>query len=85
MLMLAKVVRAYWQVVSPVFDGDSQLRKRIGKAQATRGDVVVCVLALVFLFMAVSGGVWAVRGIVWFVKLLGKLGGVLAVVAGLQG
>jgi hypothetical protein len=84
MLMLAKVVRAYWQIVSPVFDGDSQLRKRIDKAQATRGDAVVCVLAFVFLFLAVSGGVWAVRGIVWFVKLLGKLGGVLAVVAGLQ-
>ena len=83
-LMLAKVVRAYWQVVSPVFDGDSQLRKRIDKAQATRGDLVVCVLALVFVFMAVSGGIWVVRGIVWFVKWLGKLGGVLAVMAGLQ-
>ncbi|EAQ88263.1 predicted protein [Chaetomium globosum CBS 148.51] len=43
MLMLVKVVGAYWQVVSPVFDGDSQLRKRIDKAQATRGDAVVIV------------------------------------------
>ncbi|KAH6631591.1 hypothetical protein F5144DRAFT_489251 [Chaetomium tenue] len=84
MLMLAKVVGAYWHVVSPVFDGESQLRKRIDKAQATRGDAVVCVLAFVFLFLAVSGGVWAIRGIVWFVKLLGKLGEVLGVVAGLH-
>ncbi|KAK3292235.1 uncharacterized protein B0H64DRAFT_445186 [Chaetomium fimeti] len=84
MVMLAKVVEAYWHVVSPVFDGDSQLRKRIDKAQATRGDAVVCVLAVVFLFLAASGGVWAVRGIIWVVRLLGRLGEVLRVVAGLH-
>ncbi|KAK4032500.1 hypothetical protein C8A01DRAFT_20432 [Parachaetomium inaequale] len=84
MVMLARVVGAYWQVVSPVFDGDSELRKRVDRAQATRGDVVVCVLAVVFLFLVVSGGVWAVRGIVWMVRLLGGLGEVLKAVAGLR-
>ncbi|KAK4158120.1 hypothetical protein C8A00DRAFT_29021 [Chaetomidium leptoderma] len=83
MVMLARVVSAYWQTVSPVFDGDSELRKRVDKAQARRGDVVVCVLAVVFLFLVVSAGVWAVRGIVWAVKLLGELGEVLRTVAGL--
>ncbi|KAL2200347.1 hypothetical protein P885DRAFT_66038 [Corynascus similis CBS 632.67] len=41
MMMLAKVVSAYWQVVNPVFDGDSELRKRLDESRATRGDVVV--------------------------------------------
>lgn len=83
-VMLARVVGAYWQVVSPVFDGESEVRKRIDKAQTTRGDVVVCVLAVVFLFLAVSAGVWAVKGIVWMVRLSGRLGVVLQVVAGLR-
>jgi cobalamin biosynthesis Mg chelatase CobN len=83
-MMLARVVGAYWQVVSPVFDGESELRKRLDKAQATRGDGVMCVLAVVFLFLVVSVGVWAVRGIMWLVRLLGEFGEVLRVVAGLQ-
>ncbi|KAK4244573.1 hypothetical protein C7999DRAFT_43802 [Corynascus novoguineensis] len=41
MMMLVKVVSAYWQVVNPVFDGDSEIRKRFDESRATRGDVVV--------------------------------------------
>jgi hypothetical protein len=82
-MMLARVVSAYWQVVSPVFDGESELRKRLDKAQATRGDGVLCILAVVFLFLVASVGVWGVRGIIWVVRLLGELGEVLRVVAGL--
>ncbi|KAL2147784.1 hypothetical protein VTI28DRAFT_5556 [Corynascus sepedonium] len=85
MMMLAKVVSAYWQVVNPVFDGDSELRKRLDESRATRGDVVVCVLAVVFLFLVLSAGVWSVRGIVWAGRLLGKLGEALGVVVGLCG
>ena len=81
--MLARVVGGYWQVVSPVFDGESGVRRRIDTRQATGGDVVVCVLAVVFLFLAVSVGVWAVRGVGWVVRLLGEVGGLLRVVAGL--
>ncbi|KAL2177148.1 uncharacterized protein P884DRAFT_277908 [Thermothelomyces heterothallicus CBS 202.75] len=40
MLVLARMLSAYWQVVSPVFSGDSDLRKRLDKSRATRGDVV---------------------------------------------
>ncbi|KAK4126654.1 hypothetical protein N657DRAFT_643438 [Parathielavia appendiculata] len=83
-LILARVVGAYWQVVSPVFDGNSELRKRLDKAQATRGDLVVCVLAVVFLFLVMAVGVWTVRGIVCSVRLLGVLGEVLGTVAGLR-
>jgi nitrate reductase NapE component len=83
MVMLARVMGAYWQVVSPVFDGDSELRKRLDKTQGTRRDTVVCLLAVVFLFLVACGTVWAVRGIVWMVQLLGGLWEVLKVVAGL--
>jgi hypothetical protein len=83
MVMLARVTGAYWQVVSPVFDGDSELRKRLDKAQGTRRDTVVCLLAVVFLFLVACGAVWTVRGIVWMVQLLGGLWEVLKVVAGL--
>ncbi|KAK4103782.1 hypothetical protein N658DRAFT_445266 [Parathielavia hyrcaniae] len=82
--MLARVVGAYWQAVSPVFDGNSELRKRLDGAQATRGDAVVCVLAVVFLFLVASVGVWVVRGVVGLVRLLGELGVVLGTVAGLR-
>jgi hypothetical protein len=82
-VMLERVVSGYWHVVSPVFDGESALRRRVDKAQATQGDVVVCVLAVVFLFLVVSAGVWVARGVVWTVRLLGAIWGGLGVVAGL--
>ncbi|KAL2171715.1 hypothetical protein VTG60DRAFT_2011 [Thermothelomyces hinnuleus] len=77
MLMLARVLSAYWQVVSPVFNGDSELRKRFDKSRATRGDVVVCVLAVLFLLLLLSVGVWSFRGIIWTGRLLLKVGAVL--------
>ena len=81
--MVTRVVGGYWQVVSPVFDGESGLRRRLDNRRATGGDGVVCVLAVVFLFLAVSGGVWAVRGGLAVVRVLGEVGGGLRVVAGL--
>ncbi|KAK3897314.1 hypothetical protein C8A05DRAFT_19898 [Staphylotrichum tortipilum] len=83
-VMLVRVVGAYWQVVSPVFDGESGVRQRMEKSQATWGDVVVVSLAGVFLFWVVAAGVWAVRGVVWVVRVLGELGGAMGVVAGLR-
>ncbi|AEO67058.1 uncharacterized protein THITE_118429 [Thermothielavioides terrestris NRRL 8126] len=82
-VMLERIVASYWQLVSPVFDGRSELRKRVDRAQATQGDVVVCVLAALFLFLVVSAVAWAVRGVVWMVKLWGELWDVLRAVAGL--
>ncbi|KAL2132132.1 hypothetical protein VTI74DRAFT_4167 [Chaetomium olivicolor] len=82
MLVLARVVSGFWQVVSPVFDDESELRRRVEKGQARRGDWAVCVLAVVFFVMAVSAAAWAVRGVIWIVGLLRELGEVVRAVAG---
>ncbi|KAL1840153.1 hypothetical protein VTJ49DRAFT_769 [Mycothermus thermophilus] len=82
-VMLARVAAAYWQVVSPVFDVESELRQRLESGEPTRGDAVVCVLAVVFLFLVASASVWTVRGVMWFVGLVREVGRVLGAVAGL--
>jgi hypothetical protein len=78
----AWMVGGYWRVVAPAFDGSSDIRKRLDKAQATWEDWGFLVLAVGFVFLAVSAGVWAIRGIVLVARLFGMLGGVLRIVAG---
>ncbi|KAK3306581.1 uncharacterized protein B0T15DRAFT_527614 [Chaetomium strumarium] len=78
-----RVVAAYWQLVSPAFDGCSDLRRRVDRAQATWGDVVVCVLAAVFVVLVLSAGAWAVRATVWIASVLAEVCRVVRVVAGL--
>ncbi|KAK4174035.1 hypothetical protein QBC36DRAFT_219416, partial [Triangularia setosa] len=81
--MIARLVEAYWRVVRPVFDAESELRRRFQLAESTWGDCGVGVSAVVFLFGALSAGMWLVRGVVWFVRLVKTVGKGLAVVAGI--
>ncbi|KAK3353160.1 hypothetical protein B0T25DRAFT_607256 [Lasiosphaeria hispida] len=71
--MVGQAVFAYWKLVQPVFDGDSKLRKRVGKQQATWGDFAMCALAVAFLFLALTIGLWVGRGVVWMVEDFGWL------------
>ncbi|KAL2120429.1 hypothetical protein VTJ04DRAFT_4456 [Mycothermus thermophilus] len=80
--VLAKLAAAYWQVVSPVFDGGSEVRRRLESATATNGDVVRCVLAGVFLFGVMAVGVWTVRGAVLVVRVVGMVVRMVLRVAG---
>ena len=80
-------IAAYWRLVGPVFDGDSAVRRRVGagRGEATWRDWALCALAAVFVFLAASAGVWAVRGAVWAAGVLGEVALVLRLVAGLGG
>ncbi|KAK0666088.1 hypothetical protein QBC41DRAFT_375560 [Cercophora samala] len=80
--LTARLVEAYWRLVQPVFDGESELRRRFQLAQSTWEDCGVCVSAAVFLFGALSAGMWLVRGVVWVVGVVKGVGKGLAVVAG---
>lgn len=73
-LVLVRVLSAYWQLVSPVFNRDSELRTRIDESRATRGDTIVCVLAVLFLLLLMSVGLWSFRGIIWAGRLLVRIG-----------
>ncbi|GAB1318748.1 hypothetical protein MFIFM68171_08958 [Madurella fahalii] len=77
-----KLAWAYWHVVSPVFDGGSEARQRFDEGQATYQDCGICVLAVMFVFLAVSAGVWVIRGIVWAVRGVWVVVGVVRLVAG---
>ncbi|KAL2016640.1 hypothetical protein VTK56DRAFT_3220 [Thermocarpiscus australiensis] len=76
-------VCGYWRLVCPVFDGHSGLRRRIEGGRATCGDWAVCVLAVVFVFLAAAAGVWTVRGFVWVARVGGAVGRRVLIVAGL--
>ncbi|KAK4130013.1 hypothetical protein BT67DRAFT_248475 [Trichocladium antarcticum] len=79
-------VGVYWRLVRPVFDGQSAVRRRIGGrgggGRATWRDWGMCGLAVLFVFLAASAGVWAVRAVVWAARLVGAVWGVLRFVAG---
>ncbi|KAK4196827.1 hypothetical protein QBC40DRAFT_312702 [Triangularia verruculosa] len=81
--MIARLVAAYWRMVRPVFEAESELRKRFQLAESTWEDCGVGVSAVVFLFGGLSAGMWLVRGFVWFVRLVKAVGKGLAVVAGI--
>ncbi|KAK4165241.1 hypothetical protein QBC43DRAFT_299761 [Cladorrhinum sp. PSN259] len=63
------LVSAYWELIRPVFDGDSELRKRLagedGKEEVEWEDWGICLIALVFMFGVVVVAVWMIRGFVW--------------------
>ncbi|KAK4226346.1 hypothetical protein QBC38DRAFT_456331 [Podospora fimiseda] len=71
------LVSAYWDLVSPVFDGNSQLRKILtgedNKHEATWEDWGICGMTLAFLFGVVVVGVWMIRGFVWVVWVVWKI------------
>ncbi|KAK3991303.1 hypothetical protein QBC44DRAFT_236984 [Cladorrhinum sp. PSN332] len=69
LVVLWILVSAYWDLVSPAFDGDSKLRNRLSGGDAKQGatweDWGICVMALLFMFGVVAVGLWMVRGSVW--------------------
>ncbi|KAK0715668.1 hypothetical protein B0H67DRAFT_246801 [Lasiosphaeris hirsuta] len=65
--MVGQAVLAYWELVRPVFDGDSKLRKRVERQQATWGDLIMCALAVAFVFLVLTTGLWVGRGVAWVV------------------
>ncbi|KAK1771380.1 hypothetical protein QBC33DRAFT_523535 [Phialemonium atrogriseum] len=60
--VVGRFVRAYWVIVSPVFDPASPISLRFSRSQSTWMDCVVYLLALVFILSAVLVGAWAVKG-----------------------
>ena len=74
---------AYWAFVRPVFHLDSPLHKRYAQGQATLGDVVVYIFALLFVFFAGAAVVWMIRGTVLVCRLARAIIGGLAMLAGL--
>lgn len=80
---VAQFVCAYWTFVRPVFHLDSPLHKRYARGQATLGDVVVYVFALMFVFFAGAAVVWVIRGTVLVCRLVRAIVGGLAMLAGL--
>ncbi|KAK3503001.1 hypothetical protein B0T13DRAFT_188189 [Neurospora crassa] len=80
---VAQFVCAYWAFVRPVFHLDSPLHERYARGQATLGDVVVYVFALMFVFFAGAAVVWVIRGTVLVCRLVRAMIGGLAMLAGL--
>ncbi|EGO59415.1 hypothetical protein NEUTE1DRAFT_99590 [Neurospora tetrasperma FGSC 2508] len=80
---VAQFVCGYWAFVRPVFHLDSPLHKRYARGQATLGDVVVYVFALMFVFFAGAAVVWVIRGTVLVCRLVRAIIGGLAMLAGL--
>lgn len=80
---VAQFVCAYWAFVRPVFHLDSPLHKRYARGQATLGDVVVYIFALMFVFFAGAAVVWMIRGTVLVCRLARAIIGGLAMLAGL--
>lgn len=56
LVVLARITSAYWQMVSPVFDSASEIRKRLdrGVRAASLGDLLRCVLAIAFAFLVAA-------------------------------
>lgn len=80
---VGQFVCAYWAFVRPVFHLDSSLHKRYACGQATLGDVVVYIFALLFVFLAGAAIVWVIRGTVLVCRLARAIIGGLAMLAGL--
>ncbi|KAK4191976.1 hypothetical protein QBC35DRAFT_485245 [Podospora australis] len=58
------ILKAYWRLVWPVFDGESDVRKRLSQGQTTFADGVLFFLGAMFWFGALLAGCFLVRGIV---------------------
>ncbi|KAK1777504.1 hypothetical protein QBC45DRAFT_355378 [Copromyces sp. CBS 386.78] len=80
---VGQFVCAYWAFVRPVFHLDSPLHKRYARGQATLGDVVVYIFALLFVFLAGAAVVWMIRGTVLVCRVCRAIIGGLAMLAGL--
>ncbi|KAK3318297.1 hypothetical protein B0H66DRAFT_232204 [Apodospora peruviana] len=77
-----RLVCAYWRLVSPAFDAGSPLRKRFGEGRATGQDYGIGLMAVVFLVLAGSAGVWAIRTVVGMVRLVSAVVKGVKVLAG---
>ena len=82
LLMLQRFAWAYWQLIQPVFDANSPLRKRFDTTQSTWEDCKLWVLAAVFMFLAVSAGAWLIRLVVFVLRVLKTVVSSLIVLAG---
>ncbi|KAK4666825.1 hypothetical protein QC763_303660 [Podospora pseudopauciseta] len=80
--LVVGLVEAHWGMVKPVFDGESELRRRFELAQSTWEDVWVGVGAVVFLFGVLCVGMWLVRGVLTVLGVVKAVGRGLSVVAG---
>lgn len=59
----------YWQLIQPVFDGRSLVRRRLSEGKPTWPDVTVCALAGVFSVLALVAGIWAIRVLLFTASL----------------
>ncbi|KAK3390536.1 hypothetical protein B0H63DRAFT_538855 [Podospora didyma] len=80
--ILQRFVWAYWQLIQPVFDAKSPLRKRFDTTQSTWEDCKLWVLAAVFMFLTLSVGTWLIRLVVFVLRALKTVVDGLMVLAG---
>ncbi|KAK3368928.1 hypothetical protein B0T24DRAFT_680996 [Lasiosphaeria ovina] len=72
LLVIRELACAYWRLVSPVLDANSPLRKRFSQTESTWEDCTTWVLAMMFLLLAASVSVWAIRCVLlvfWVLKM----------------
>ncbi|KAK0620291.1 hypothetical protein B0T14DRAFT_227501 [Immersiella caudata] len=60
-----KLTLASWRLARPVFDADSELRRRLERGQSTWDDGLVFALAIALVFLITTAGVWTIRGVIW--------------------
>ncbi|KAK4458489.1 hypothetical protein QBC42DRAFT_314612, partial [Cladorrhinum samala] len=71
-----EVAKAYWDLVKPVFDGESEVRKRfeMGVEELQGEDFGIGIMTLVFIFCALVIGVRTVRGVIYVVWVVWRVG-----------
>ncbi|KAK0641547.1 hypothetical protein B0T16DRAFT_420035 [Cercophora newfieldiana] len=78
-----RVTVAYWRIVRPAFDAESELRRRLERGQSTWRDGLVFALAIMSVFLIMVAGVWAGRCLLWMIWGVRFLGRACAFLLGL--
>lgn len=71
-----EVAKEYWDLVKPIFDGESEIRKRfeMGVEELQGEDFGIGIMALVFIFCGLVIGVRTARGVIFVVWIVWKAG-----------